>query len=177
MYDIRKNAKEILDAAQNTYRILDDNNPDAISKTDPRSREDFWKSLFYFESDDIDGAIICEENEYNNEKNVYVISTIKYINRDNNSWWFAKIRIYEDKYDGIQIKGKRTGYCFDEDFYDVDFLKEPDAELDIVLEAMKSSILPILEEVNKNVMEAPLKYEPKWVKSVKLVSPFGSAKK
>lgn len=173
---IKEEAYKILDISQKIYQIQERNNPNAIfgDKTFLLGTEEDREAVFvernyekkdrsyYFETSDINGVIIKKENG-----NYCIKAMVKYINANNQSLWFAKIRI-ENSYDGdIQIMGKWSGSWEDKDFYDEDQIKNPNFEFPFALVSMQNHLVGILNQLCNNSELNSKTYDPEWVKKLK----------
>lgn len=156
--NVIQTASEILETANNIFVIVEQTSPEIfieLACDAPTQSFDFEDSTF------INGRIVKEGKA----KKCYIVAGIRYINREGKQWGFAKVKIFEDWNSKIQIQGKRTGSYSEEDYYNEDFLRNPDPELDLVLESMRNGILTMLEEMQKEPVETVRKLEPKWLKS------------
>jgi len=73
--------------------------------------------------------------DYKNNSNYAIKARVCYMNREGQKWSFAKIRISLGFNGKIQIGGERSGSWQQSDYYDTDFLQNPDPELNLVLES------------------------------------------
>lgn len=169
MDSIEQTAACILNVAKKIFQINEENNPQTIFKDnifiingENVSVEycDCKDSFYYFESPEIDGVIIKKENG-----DYCIKATIQYVNSRGENWGFAKIRIH-DNHGDICINGRRTGNWEMDDFEDVDFIKNPDSELSIVLNSMNNSLGNMYEELNKNVEFGCNKHISKQIKQL-----------
>lgn len=154
---VKDEAIEILDIAKRIYQIQESNNPTAIFKDKiflvgtENNRESISvkrnyekkDSSYYFESPEIAGVIIKREN------NSYCIKArVKYMDANNESFWFAKIRI---EYCGdIQVMGTWSGSWQKPDYEDEDQIKSPNSDFPLALTAMKTRLAEIYNFLSKN---------------------------
>lgn len=176
MNEIKEIAQEILDISQNIYQIQERINPTAIfgGKTfligNEENREaisvkrnyETNKKSYYFETSEIDGAIIKRENG-----NYCIKAAVKYLNTNNRNLWFAKIRIEYSNDGEIQIMGKWGGSWQDSDDEDQNQIQNPNSDFLVALNSMKEQVTNIYNqlcvdnELNKDL------YNPSWVKKLK----------
>lgn len=117
---------------------------------------------YYFEAPEIDGVIIKRENG-----NYCIKAMVKYINANNQSLWFAKIRIEKSFDENIQIMGKWGGSWEDSDSEDEDLIKNPNSEFPFALGSMKNHLVAILNQLCNNSELSSETYDPEWVKKLK----------
>lgn len=176
MEKIKQEAHEILDISQKIYQIQERNNYAAIfgDKTFLIGTEEDRGTIsveqnyetkdrfYYFETPEIDGVIIKRENG-----NYCIKAMVKYINDNNQSLWFAKIRI-ENSYDkDIKIMGKWGGSWQDSDYEDVDQIENPNSDFPFALDSMKNHLADILNQLRNNSELSSETYDPGWVKKLK----------
>ncbi len=167
MNSIEQTAVSILDISKKIFKINEENSPQTIFKGKTFliagedvtvERNDCKDSFYYFECPEIDGVIIKKENG-----DYCIKATVQYINSEGRKWSFAKIRIY-DYHNEIRISGRRTGSLEMPDYEDVDFIKEPDSELSLVVNSMNSSLYNIYNKLNENIVLNGDKYISRHVK-------------
>lgn len=172
MNKIKEKAREILDISKKVYQIEECNNPKAIFKSDKSfiikdkaivtytDDVEFEEksSSYYFETPTIEGVIIKSESS-----NYCVKASVQYTDANNESLWFAKIRI-ENSYSGdIQIMGKYGGSWEDQDYDDEDFIKKNNTELSFALDSMRTYLVNIYNELCNNSNS----FDPQWIKKLK----------
>ncbi len=176
MIIMKENASEILNIARNIYLMQEGNNPNVIfgertfligTEEDPekvivqRNYENKDRS-YYFESPEIEGAIIKRGNG-----NYCVKACVSYIGANNQVLHFAKIRI-ENSFDGdIKIMGTWGGSWEQPDFDDEDQLKNPNPALPMALCSMRSHLTDIYSQLRESYEEKKDSYDPTWVKKLK----------
>ena len=164
-------AQEILLIAKTIFEISENSNPNAIFKNNifypqedggviVKKNYDKTDSSYYFETPNINGAIIKKQNGA-----YYIKACVKYLNADNREMWFAKIRI-EEKFGEILLRGDWGGSWQSNDYEDIDFLKKPNFDLPIALNSMQNYLTDIYNQLSKN-NELSVDYEPAWVKELK----------
>ena len=172
-------ARKIFEMAKEIYKKVEEDSPEII--IDITDDDDAYKTrCYYFENDELYGGIIQEENGFDYEwkgpcmiprkkKPTYTIqSSVDYINSNGQPWGFAKIRIFEENGE-IQIRGNRVGSCFCPDYEDTNFIKTPDEELPLALDALKNNIISMHQSITQDCTNAVEQYDTKWIKSLRRI--------
>ena len=173
----KKIAREIFEMAKEISKKVEEDSPEII--TDITDDDNAYKTrCYYFENGEMYGGIIQEETgcEYEwkgpcmipikKDPKYTIQSSVDYINSNGQLWGFAKVRIFEED-DQIQIRGSRVGSWESPNYEDIDFLKTPDEELAIVLDAFRTNISSIHQAITQNCRQAVKKYDTKWIQSLR----------
>lgn len=172
MDNIKNEAYEILGFSQKIYEINERTNSNAIFKDKIFSimadekvfvEKDYEKkdSSYYFETSEIDGVIIKRERG-----NYCIKASVKYTNLNNQSLWFAKIRIENCHGRDIQIMGNWGGSWQEPDYEDEDFIKNPHSDFLFALHSMKNHLGNIYNQLCNNELNSDV-YDPELVKKLK----------
>lgn len=167
---------EILDIAEKIFQLNEQDDPEIIFGDKIfYIRNDGLESVsvhydyenqdreYYFELPDIAGVILKNKNN----SNYAIKARVCYMNREGQKWSFAKIRISLGFNGKIQIGGERSGSWQQSDYYDTDFLQNPDPELNLVLESLKRNLNFLWEELHKKGVKANETFIPKWFRELK----------
>ena len=170
---VKDRAYEILNISQKIYQINESTNSTAIfgdkifvieGQEVVAIQRDYEEKdrFYYFEAPEIKGVIIKRKNG-----NYCVKTCVKYTNANNQNLWFAKIRIETSYNREIQIGGKWGGSWQDEDFYDEDFIKNPNSDFLAALVSMETHLADIYHQLCENNGLNNDLYDSKWVKKLK----------